>query len=75
MTTIAMVAGMVPIALGIGAGSQVRAPMAIAVVGGLVTSTMLTLIVIPVIFTYMDRFQKRIFKVFSSSSDKQRQKA
>lgn len=75
MTTIAMVAGMVPIALGIGAGSQVRAPMAIAVIGGLVTSTMLTLIVIPVIFTYMDRLQNRIFKLFNSSSDRKRQKA
>lgn len=61
MTTIAMIAGMVPIALGIGAGSQVRSPMAMAVIGGLMTSTLLTLLVIPVIFTYMDGFQIWIF--------------
>ncbi len=61
MTTIAMIAGMVPIALGIGAGSEVRSPMAIAVIGGLMTSTLLTLVVVPVIFTYVDRLQKRVF--------------
>ncbi|MEG4628865.1 efflux RND transporter permease subunit [Microcoleus sp. AR_TQ3_B6] len=61
MTTIAMIAGMVPIALGIGAGSQTRSPMAMAVIGGLMTSTLLTLVVIPVIFTYMDGLQIWIF--------------
>lgn len=61
MTTIAMIAGMVPIALGVGAGSEVRSPMAIAVIGGLMTSTLLTLIVIPIIFTYIDDFQAWIF--------------
>ena len=54
MTTIAMVAGMAPIALGIGAGSETRSPMAIAVIGGLITSTLLTLVVVPVIFSYVD---------------------
>lgn len=63
MTTIAMIAGMVPIALGLGAGSQVRSPMAMAVIGGLMTSTLLTLVVIPVIFTYMDGFQIWILDV------------
>jgi hydrophobe/amphiphile efflux-1 (HAE1) family protein len=58
MTTIAMIAGMLPIALGIGAGSEARAPMAISVIGGLITSTLLTLVVIPVVFTYVDDFQK-----------------
>ncbi len=58
MTTIAMIAGMMPVALGIGAGSEARAPMAISVIGGLVTSTMFTLIVIPVVFTYVDDFQQ-----------------
>ena len=61
MTTIAMIAGMVPIALGIGAGSQTRSPMAMAVIGGLMTSTLLTLVVIPVVFTYMDGLQIWIF--------------
>ncbi|MBC6436266.1 efflux RND transporter permease subunit [Nostoc sp. HG1] len=61
MTTIAMIAGMIPIALGIGAGSEARSPMAIAVIGGLLTSTLLTLVVVPVIFTYIDRWQAFIF--------------
>jgi hydrophobe/amphiphile efflux-1 (HAE1) family protein len=57
MTTIAMISGMLPIALGIGAGSETRSPMAIAVIGGLITSTLLTLVVVPVIFTYVDKVQ------------------
>jgi hydrophobe/amphiphile efflux-1 (HAE1) family protein len=61
MTTIAMITGMMPIALGIGAGAEQRSPMAIAVIGGLMTSTLLTLIVVPVIFTYIDSFQHLIF--------------
>jgi multidrug efflux pump subunit AcrB len=51
MTTIAMAAGMLPIAMGIGADPSFRAPMAIVVIGGLITSTFLSLLVIPVIFT------------------------
>jgi multidrug efflux pump subunit AcrB len=62
MTTVAMIAGMLPIALGIGAGSEARAPMAICVVGGLITSTLLTLIVVPVVFTYVDDFQQRLLR-------------
>ena len=62
MTTVAMIAGMLPIAAGIGAGSEARAPMAIAVTGGLVTSTLLTLIIVPVVFTYMDDFQKYLVR-------------
>jgi multidrug efflux pump subunit AcrB len=54
MTTVAMGAGMLPVALGLGADPSFRAPMAIALIGGLVTSTLLSLIVIPVVFTYMD---------------------
>ncbi|HQV16493.1 MAG TPA: efflux RND transporter permease subunit, partial [Denitromonas sp.] len=54
MTTIAMGAGMFPIALGLGAEPSFRAPMAIAVIGGLITSTLLSLLVIPVVFTYVD---------------------
>ncbi|MBS1955057.1 MAG: efflux RND transporter permease subunit [Cyanobacteria bacterium SZAS-4] len=66
MTTTAMIAGMLPIAVGLGAGSEARAPMAIAVVGGLFMSTLLTLVVVPVVFTYMDDLQNWIFKVFKS---------
>lgn len=62
MTTIAMIMGMLPIALGIGAGSEVRSPMAIAVVGGLTTSTLLTVVVVPVIFTYIEHVQNHVFK-------------
>jgi multidrug efflux pump subunit AcrB len=55
MTTIAMGAGMLPIALGWGeADSSFRSPMAVAVIGGLVTSTLLSLLVVPVAFTYLD---------------------
>ena len=54
MTTVAMGAGMLPIALGIGTDPSFRAPMAIVVIGGLITSTFLSLLVIPVLFTYVD---------------------
>lgn len=54
MTTIAMGAGMMPIALGIGVDPSFRAPMAIVVIGGLITSTFLSLLVIPVLFTLVD---------------------
>ncbi|MBD1913357.1 MULTISPECIES: efflux RND transporter permease subunit [unclassified Leptolyngbya] len=64
MTTIAMIAGMLPIAMGLGAGSEVRSPMAIAVIGGLTTSTLLTLVIVPVIFTYIERLKDRIFERF-----------
>jgi len=64
MTTTAMIAGMLPIAIGLGAGAEARAPMAIAVVGGLFMSTILTLLVVPVVFTYMDDFQRWVIKRF-----------
>jgi len=54
MTTVAMGAGMLPIALGIGTDPSFRAPMAIVVIGGLITSTFLSLLVIPVVFSYVD---------------------
>ena len=54
MTTIAMGAGMMPIALGIGVDPSFRSPMAIVVIGGLITSTFLSLLVIPVVFTFVD---------------------
>ena len=56
MTTVAMGAGMLPIALGLGTDPSFRAPMAIVVIGGLITSTFLSLLVIPVVFTYVDDF-------------------
>ncbi|HEX5769175.1 MAG TPA: efflux RND transporter permease subunit, partial [Burkholderiales bacterium] len=54
MTTVAMGAGMLPIALKIGADADFRAPMAIAVIGGLITSTLLSLFYVPLVFTYVD---------------------
>jgi HAE1 family hydrophobic/amphiphilic exporter-1 len=54
MTTAAMIFGMAPLAFEIGAGSEMRSPMARAVIGGLITSTLLTLIVVPVVYTYLD---------------------
>ena len=54
MTTIAMGAGMMPNALGLGAEPSFRQPMAIVVIGGLLTSTALSLLVVPVVFTYVD---------------------
>ncbi|WP_298961452.1 efflux RND transporter permease subunit [uncultured Methylobacterium sp.] len=54
MTTVAMIAGMMVPALGFGAGSELRAPMAVVVIGGLLTSTVLSLLFVPVAFTFMD---------------------
>ncbi len=54
MTTLAMIFGMMPLAFAIGAGAEMRAPMARAVIGGLITSTLLTLVVVPVVYTYLD---------------------
>ena len=59
MTTAATILGMAPIALGLGAGSELRSPMAIAIAGGLVTSTLLSLIVVPVVYTLLDDLKPR----------------
>ncbi len=56
MTTLAMIVGMLPLALGLGAGAEMRAPMGRAVIGGLVTSTLLTLVVVPVMYTLLEDF-------------------
>jgi multidrug efflux pump subunit AcrB len=53
---------MLPLALGLGAGAELRAPMAVAIIGGLVTSTLLSLIVVPVVYTILDDWRSRIFK-------------
>jgi HAE1 family hydrophobic/amphiphilic exporter-1 len=57
MTTVAMAAGMVPTALAIGAGGGFRAPMAIAVIGGLISSTLLSLVLVPVVYELIDDFE------------------
>ncbi|MBC3919822.1 efflux RND transporter permease subunit [Undibacterium sp. CY18W] len=63
MTTIAMGAGMMPLALGWGADPSFRSPMAIAVIGGLITSTLLSLLVVPAVFTYIDDFEHLLGKI------------
>ena len=68
MTTSAMVMGMIPLALGLGEGGEQSAPMAHAVISGVITSTLLTLVVVPVIFTLLDdvkNFSIRLFKKLS----------
>jgi multidrug efflux pump subunit AcrB len=72
MTTIAMVAGMVPSALALGAGGEFRAPMAIAVSGGLLASTVLSLVFVPAVFVAVDdlgRFFTWVFGRFVGSTD------
>ena len=71
MTTLAMVFGMMPLALGIGEGASQRAPMAHAVIGGLISSTLLTLVVVPVVLVYIDRLSGWAKKRFSRSADEQ----
>jgi multidrug efflux pump subunit AcrB len=76
MTTIAMVAGMVPSALSFGAGGEIRSPMALAVIGGLIFSTVLSLIFVPAMFAMMDDFSAfcwRIGKRFITSGDESEQ--
>ena len=59
MTTMAMIFGMLPMALGIGDGGESQAPMGRAVIGGVITSTLLTLLVVPVAYTYLDAWGRR----------------
>ncbi len=62
MTTLAMIFGMLPLAFEIGAGAEFRAPMARAVIGGLITSTLLTLVVVPVVYTFVDDLGTRFVR-------------
>ena len=58
MTSATTVLALSPMALGLGEGAQMRAPMAIAVIGGLVTSTLLTLVIIPVVYETVERLRQ-----------------
>ncbi len=64
MTTATMVFGMLPLALGLGAGSEIRQSMAIVVIGALISSSLLTLILVPVMYTYVDGFKLRFPALF-----------
>jgi HAE1 family hydrophobic/amphiphilic exporter-1 len=72
MTTLAMIFGMLPLALEWGAGAEFRAPMARAVIGGLITSTLLTLLVVPVVYTYLDDLGERLERAWSRRSPARR---
>jgi HAE1 family hydrophobic/amphiphilic exporter-1 len=72
MTSIAMGAGMIPAALAHGDGGEFRAPMAVAVIGGLIASTFLSLLFVPAVFTIMDslgRVLSRLFGRFVGPTD------
>jgi hydrophobe/amphiphile efflux-1 (HAE1) family protein len=60
MTTLAMIFGMLPMAIGVGAGGELLAPMGRAVIGGVITSTLLTLLIVPVLYTYIYGFTERV---------------
>jgi len=68
MTTLAMVFGMVPLAFALTEGSEQRAPMGQAVIGGVITSSILTLVVVPVVYCYMDDLANRIRRLLSRSA-------
>ena len=64
MTTLALIAGMIPVALGLGEGADFRAPLGRAVIGGVITSTVLTLIVIPTVYEILDEWREKLFARF-----------
>jgi len=68
MTTAAMIFGMLPVALGLGEGSEMRSPMGVTVIGGLITSTLLTLIVVPAIFLTFENARERMRVLFKMSA-------
>ncbi len=65
MTTIAMVGGMIPAALAVGSGGEFRSPMAVAVIGGLISSTLLSLVFVPAVFAVMDDLGSLTWRIFS----------
>jgi HAE1 family hydrophobic/amphiphilic exporter-1 len=64
MTTLALIAGMIPVALGLGEGADFRAPLGRAVIGGTITSTLLTLFVIPTVYEILDGIREWLFGLF-----------
>jgi len=69
MTTLAMIFGMLPLAVALGAGAEMRAPMARAVIGGLITSTFLTLLVVPVMYSVLDDFGSWVRRRWKSKEE------
>jgi len=70
MTTLAMVFGMVPLAFALSEGAEQRSPMGQAVIGGVITSSLLTLVVVPVVYCYLDDFSQWLRRKWSSTSDR-----
>ena len=63
MTSLAMIFGMLPLAFGLGSGSEQRAPMGQAVIGGVITSSLLTLLVVPVLYSLLDDLSEKLRRV------------
>jgi HAE1 family hydrophobic/amphiphilic exporter-1 len=70
MTTLALIAGMIPVAMGAGEGADFRAPLGRAVIGGTITSTLLTLLVIPTVYEIMVEQREKIRGFFRRRSDR-----
>ena len=70
MTTLSTILGMIPIALGWGAGAELRQPMAVAIIGGLITSTLLSLIVVPVFYSLVDDLETSVMKGWTRLIDR-----
>ncbi len=65
MTSFALIAGFIPIAVGLNEASKQRTSMGIALIGGLISSTLLTLIIVPAAYTYIERFRHFVNRIFS----------
>ena len=72
MTTVALIAGMIPVALGTGEGADFRAPLGRAVIGGVITSTLLTLLVIPTVYEIFDEWRAKAIRFFKRGARKAR---
>ncbi|MCY3020344.1 MAG: efflux RND transporter permease subunit, partial [Planctomycetota bacterium] len=65
MTTLTMIFGMLPVAIGMGAGAESRRPMAVAIIGGLISSTLLTLLVVPCVYSLLDQGTAWVWRLFT----------
>ena len=75
MTTLAMVFGMLPLALSTSEGAEQRAPLGQAVIGGVITSSLLTLVVVPVVYCYLDDLTQWLKRLWGMSPDKEQSRA